>query len=138
MNNSTLVNAKIEKKGWPGSEQSLLVFHLIKYQLFRYTLKKKKKTNKQTKQNKAKTKKKKERQREKKKGFELGTFCTTRLHLTTTPLTKDDKVMLRKVLNLTPFPWNFRRQTPFKVYRAFDREKTGLLIVKKQCKRISW
>ena len=28
--------------------------------------------------------------------------------------------MLRKVLNLTPFPWNFRRQTPFKVYRAFD------------------
>ena len=41
MNNSTLVNAKIEKKGWPGSEQSLLVFHLIKYQLFRYTLKKK-------------------------------------------------------------------------------------------------
>ena len=46
--------------------------------------------------------------------------------------------MLRKVLNLTPFPWNFRRQTPFKVYRAFDREKTGLFIVKKQCKRISW
>ena len=46
MNNSTLVNAKIEKKGWPGSEQSLLVFHLIKYQLFRYTLKKKKKEDK--------------------------------------------------------------------------------------------
>ena len=47
--------------------------------------------------------------------------------------------MLRKVLNLTPFPWNFRRQTPFKVYRAFDRETTRLLTgKKKQCKRISW
>ena len=67
MNNSTLVNAKIEKKGWPGSEQSLLVFHLIKYQLFRYTLKKKKKTNKQTKQNKAKTKKKGKTERKEKR-----------------------------------------------------------------------
>ena len=37
------------------------------------------------------------------------------------------------------FPWNLRRQMPFKVYRTFEREKTGLLTVKKyQCKRISW
>ena len=71
MNNSTLVNAKIEKKGWPGSEQSLLVFHLIKYQLFRYTLKKKKKTNKQTKQNKAKTKKKRKDREKRKKDSNL-------------------------------------------------------------------
>ena len=66
MNNSTLVNAKIEKKGWPGSEQSLLVFHLIKYQLFRYTLKKKRRQI--SKQNKTKQKRKKKRKdREKRK-----------------------------------------------------------------------
>ena len=28
------------------------------------------------------------------------------------------------------FPWNFRRQMPFTVYRAFEREKNGLLTVK--------
>ena len=28
------------------------------------------------------------------------------------------------------FPWNFRRQLPFTVYRAFEREKNGLLTVK--------
>ena len=67
MNNSTLVNAKIEKKGWPGSEQSLLVFHLIKYQLFRYTLKKKKRRRQISKQNKTKQKRKKKGKTERKK-----------------------------------------------------------------------
>ena len=65
MNNSTLVNAKIEKKGWPGSEQSLLVFHLIKYQLFRYTLKKKRRRQ-ISKQNKTKQKRKKKGKTERK------------------------------------------------------------------------
>ena len=70
MNNSTLVNAKIEKKGWPGSEQSLLVFHLIKYQLFRYTLKKKKRRQ-ISKQNKTKQKRKKKRKDREKKEKDL-------------------------------------------------------------------
>ena len=70
-------------------EQSLLVFHFRLNSSYLGIHKKKRQISKQNK-TKQKRKKKKERRREKREGFEIGTFCTTRLHLTTTPLTKDD------------------------------------------------
>ena len=77
---------------------------------------------------------KKQQQQNQQTGFEPGTFGSTRLHLTTTPL-KMISCWSRKVFNLIPFPWNFCRKTHCKVYGAV---LTGLLTVKKQCKRISW
>ena len=57
------------------------------------------------------------------------------------PLLESDKS-----LNLMSFPWNFRRQTLYRDRSVLNtnskiylRKTTGrLLIVKKQCKRISW